>query len=709
MKKIIIALILLALSLGSFSCGGGAGSADTPRGENPGIPSVVQLLPSVFVAQTNSVVTLHAKVLDGNGKAIKNMPVTFTDISPIGVLSARTAKTNSNGLATVTLKSTIEGFATIQAEVNKGAGQVRDSKTVFFATNVNLQPFMILDADADLDGKFDGDPNDFLLFNPKNNQALIRATVFNKFGQRAAGSFVTFGSDDSKEVSFPTGNTALTNQDGQATILVQVNPSVISNSVRVINITAVADNGAFGMVSLFIEPITVFKVSVAANPSVIAPNATSSILATVQLSSGTPAPDGSTVSFTASCGASSGIITPFAQTTNSVATATFTAPSTPASCIITASIGGKSGTTNVFVTTGLTVVPSKQTINGVAGGTATYTIFGGVPIYTVISDNPAIQPSLPAPSSNGAFTFTVTVPANTPPGTVNLTITDAVRATATATLTIGAGNALSVQPSTQTIISPSTGTVDVAFTILGGLPPYNVFSDTASLQPDPAVVTSSGSQFKAHIAAGTPAEKVTFTVLDSAGTVATATLNITAAPLKVLPSAQTINGAPGGTASFEILGGAPPYNVFSSNVSFPPDSTTVPVASSGGSFTVTIAPNTPAQTTPITYTIVDSIGTQATATLGISFDSTDFYVIPAKATLTVGDNLGFTIVGGTASQAIPFNLFVDNTIVDITYDATFDPRSFQVTANAAGTVNITVQDNNGRLTLVTVTVNAAGP
>ena len=53
MKKAFILLVLLALSLSAFSCGNGAGSADSPSGENPGIPSVVQLLPSHFIAQTN--------------------------------------------------------------------------------------------------------------------------------------------------------------------------------------------------------------------------------------------------------------------------------------------------------------------------------------------------------------------------------------------------------------------------------------------------------------------------------------------------------------------------------------------------------------------------------------------------------------------------------------------------------------------------------
>ena len=72
MKKIIIVLTLLALSVATFSCGGGgSGSSSSPNGENPGVPSIVQLRSSHNVAQTNATVYLHARILDGNGDPCK--------------------------------------------------------------------------------------------------------------------------------------------------------------------------------------------------------------------------------------------------------------------------------------------------------------------------------------------------------------------------------------------------------------------------------------------------------------------------------------------------------------------------------------------------------------------------------------------------------------------------------------------------------------
>jgi hypothetical protein len=143
MKKIIILLALLALSFGTFSCGGGAGSSNEPSGESPGVPFVVKLLPAQYIAQTNAFIYLNAKVLDGNGAPVKNVPVTFTNLSSTGTLisasstsgvkttsSSTVANTNSLGIARIKLYSTTDGFATVQAEVNTGAGIKRDRKTV---------------------------------------------------------------------------------------------------------------------------------------------------------------------------------------------------------------------------------------------------------------------------------------------------------------------------------------------------------------------------------------------------------------------------------------------------------------------------------------------------------------------------------------------------------------------------------------------------
>jgi len=554
MKKVIILLALSALSLCAFSCGGGAGSADSPSGENPGIPSVVQLLPSHYIAQTNSSITLHAKVLDGNGVAVPNTPVTFTNLSsPFGVLSSTSANTDNLGLATVTIRSTSFGFATVQAQVNTGVGQIRDKKTVFFSVDLNLQPFMILDVDGNNNGIFD-QPDDFILFqNTTDNQVVVRATVFNRFGQREFGSVVTFGADSpykigssttcsdgssSCAVSFPLGNTATTDMNGQASVLVQVDPIILTNVTTVLNITAEADNGAANLVSLFLLPVKVETVTVTANPQVVAPDKTSAITAAVALNTGGPAPDGTSVSFTtcdaATCTATCGSVTPFAQTTDGVAEAEFTAPSTENTCTITATAAGVPGSTIVTVTSALTVVPPSYSAVAGAGGAFTFTVTGGAPPYIINSSNPSAV--FDSAAGDGVWnvdasggTFIANVSATACPSSVTLTVSDSLGATKTVTITI-VGSPILISPASAIICentancggsgSPTTAT----FTISGGVLPYFTTSSNSAVILSPGVANP--FTVDAQLNSITADTVVTLTVTDGCAVSKTATVTV---------------------------------------------------------------------------------------------------------------------------------------------------------------------------------------
>ncbi|MEF9427491.1 MAG: hypothetical protein L0956_10135, partial [Candidatus Mariimomonas ferrooxydans] len=82
-KKILLSIALFTIIVSLAGCGGsGSGSSSEPEGVNPGIPSVIQLLSTNSVAQTNADIQLKAKVLDGNGNPVKNETVTFTNLPP---------------------------------------------------------------------------------------------------------------------------------------------------------------------------------------------------------------------------------------------------------------------------------------------------------------------------------------------------------------------------------------------------------------------------------------------------------------------------------------------------------------------------------------------------------------------------------------------------------------------------------------------------
>lgn len=520
-KKILFTLSLLSILVFLISCGGGGGggSLTTPPGTNTGVPSVLKLLDVQNVAQTNTTIYMKAKVLDGNGKPVAGQTVYFTKISGVGTLNAASSDTDTTGVATVTLNSAVPGFSSIMAEVTGAAGQMRNVNSVYFTSSLSmsLRPIMLLDVDGNDSNTIYNEPGDYNLFEASvanDTQVTIRATVFNSIGLLVFGETVTFGADfpykigsdpaapcsdgsTSCEVSFPLGNTATTNFNGEAFVLVQVTPTLLRNITTVLNITAIADNGAFNMGSLFLNPVTVNSGVVRATPTTIESDGESEISATVTTNTGGPVPDGTAVNFTSTAGVLS---TPFAQTESGVAKTTLTAPTVTSdiNITVTASVGGKSGTVSVAVTApavepptpvALTIVPGTVSILASSGGSQTFTITGGTGPYITTSSDPAN--AYDTAVGDGVWTgssIKVNVPAGATPGNVTITVNDSVGATKTATIKIVASAPalpLSSIPASQSVsCSSSTG---VTFLISGGIGPYTATSlNTGVLTTTPA-------------------------------------------------------------------------------------------------------------------------------------------------------------------------------------------------------------------------------
>lgn len=446
MKKIILLLAVLALSFGTFSCGGGgAGSANNPPGENPGVPSVVQLEPTHFIAQTNSSITLHAKVLDGNGAPVKGMPVTFTNLSePFGILSATVANTDNSGLATVTIMSTTPGFATVIAQVNNGVSNVRDRKTVFFTSNDVLAVSMSLDVESVPPTSTPNEISDFTLFEfPFDDTVEVLATVRNAGGVPVANVSVDWSTDHT-EAQFVRVD-EVTNVFGQAKAIIKVEPESIRNTETFVNVGAVADNGAFNMITLFLNPVVINPAAstVSANPSIVEVNGESEITAVVFLNTGARAPDGVLINFTATCG----FVDPFGTISGGVATAQFTAPAISGTCTVTATAEGLTiGSVDILVIVPLAIFPTTVDVH--VGATVNFTIIGGIPPYSAFSSDPVNGPITPAPNPLPGNTFSVgPIPAGicTPdPGppvvpctaTISVTVVDAASSTVTATINV---------------------------------------------------------------------------------------------------------------------------------------------------------------------------------------------------------------------------------------------------------------------------------
>lgn len=671
-KTIFLALISIFLLSSLIGCGGGASSSSTPPGEQPSVAFLIELRPSQYIAQTNSFIIIRARVLNGNGNPIANVPVRFTNLSAVGQLSATTANTNNSGFAEIRLASTTAGFATIQAEIYSGESVVRDRRTVFFTLQNILAVRLALDVDANNNLIYD-EPSDLLLGEDANdNSVKIRARVFDAGGVLLAGRQVTFdaerafrvgtsilGTDawpcsdgsDTCFIAFPLGTTAFTSVDtGEAFVQVLVAAESLRNFTTNLNIFAFADNGAANMKTLFISPVAVSAVAVSADPSVIPPSTSgtpspSTITAIAVTNLNQPVPDGTTINFSidAVCAAAGGTITPFGRTGvaapgDGTATATFTAPPKEGKCTVTASVGGKSATVDVLVTTPLTVQPTAQTIDGVVGGKAIFTIYGGIPGYTVTSSNKAIacnstDADCSDASDTGTWavaasgdTFTVTVPANTPSGSVTLTVRDSVGTTVPATITITGPGGLMIVPGSVSVIAGTGG--EFTFTISGGTPPYTTTSSnpakacnsTDNICDATDTGTWTGTPITVTVPATATPGTVTLNVFDAAGGKTSATITIACAISPVIsPISATICendtscSAGRDSVSFSIFDGTPPYFTISSNPGV--------IASPGAlaTFSVNAINNTITADTTVTLTVTDSsVVCPATATATVT-------------------------------------------------------------------------------------------
>lgn len=608
MKRNLMIIALIALCLSAYNCGGGgAGPSNVPAGENSAVPSVLQMQPVQYVAQTGSYIYLKAKVLDGNGMPVPNVHVTFKDVSttlgfatlgkaPAKVIgrpvaptaSTVTTSTDSLGVASTTLYSTTTGFFTIQASVESTtasgstAAQLLTKKTVYYSdytltckdstgtyiygegctqsttggTTTTVTPYIELKVDGNNDGWYNGTGDQALFENndPADNTVNVLATVYDGKGGYLKNTKVTFAAD-STVVSFPNGTTATTDNNGHALVLAKVTPTTITAENTVVNLTASTTGGAVGLVSLYLSPVTIASVSIAATPTTVATNGTATVTATVKTSLGTAAPDGTSVSFTSVCGVAStvstGTITPFAQTTAGAATATFKAPSTNnLSCTVSASSGGVTAS-------------------------AIISVYTAAPEVTVKPDDLKILPA----------TISVAI----------LTISQTFQFTITGGYT----------PYITTSTDPGKA--------------YNAATNTARWDGSPITVTVPGNaasgtvDLNAYDSKGTTV-KATMTILraGSSGT----TLSINPAPLAMKASTSVtayIIGGSGGPYQVVVSGGA---TTVTNAVCSPTTASSVIACPAGvTSFTVTA----PAVATTATITVIDSVtGVSATSAVTVT-------------------------------------------------------------------------------------------
>jgi hypothetical protein len=415
---------------------------------------------------------------------------------------------------------------------------------------------------------------------------------------------------------------------------------------------------------------------------------------------------------------------------------------TLAGITVLAGCGGGSGAPNNPFAPGppvigpLFVLPSAATVY--AHTPATLTVSGGSPPYQAFSSNSAILPVAQAVGSATIVLVAADVAADT---VVTITVQDSIGQTAISTVTVSPApllNTLTIVPArticgANTVCSgdTATATVTVAGPTGAGIPNRQVRFDVVTgafaiqtnnpaspLASSVTVVSDANGNARVVVQAtvNAPTQPAQIRATDlTTGNSVTALFTIVqqtdgSAILSVVPNTATITGVGTCSAGFRIdyfiYGGTPPYHVSSS---FPDAVTLVntTVFAPGSAFE---AITNGSCVNPLTFTIVDAIGRQTTATL-INEPGTAVPPVAASALVftlvnpvtptpgcTAGTVFSFSVQGGTP----PYNF---STTTNSPSAPLYNPTSQQLNGPGGFHINglTPINGSTGSTTFVTVT------
>lgn len=391
---------------------------------------------------------------------------------------------------------------------------------------------LTIDIDGNDNGVFNEQTDFYLFENSNDKEAILRITYKDKYGKPIYASLVTLSSD-SKEVSFPMGNSVTTDGNGQATVLIRAEPTVLRSLTTTASILATSGD-IKNAILIYMLPVTVSTSfsSISATPNIVNTGGTTVITALVKNNLNSPVPNGTVVNFAATCGT----VKATSTTTSGVATATYNAPLTVPNdgvCIVSVS-SNNINLGNLVLIIGV-IDPTKSSIsatpnNLVVEETSIITVMVKnnmgdlVPDGTIVNFNASCG-TIPTSSNtlNGVATANFKAPTAVPTnGKCAVTASSSSIVIGTVDLNIYAK--LTVTPASHTINKTAGGTA--VFTITGGIPPYTITSDNPSFLPNPNSVNQSGGTFSVTVPINSVAATITFTIKDSMERSKTAVLQI---------------------------------------------------------------------------------------------------------------------------------------------------------------------------------------
>jgi adhesin/invasin len=601
---------------------------------------------------TTGTTVIRALVKDSAGLVVPGVTVAFS--SSAGVLSAASAVTDANGIASVTLTA---GAQVLSARIEATTSGVTNSTNVSFTAGapntvtMNAAPSTV---------------------NP-GVSSTISAYVVDASLNPVAGETVTF-SIPTKGSGLPTLalTTAVTNANGLASVTYTAGAGTGTDTV-----SAVTSNSKSGTANITVSATATVVGSIAlvsGATSLPADGAsTATLRATVLSSSGAPV-SGVSVNFTTSGGS----LSPASSTTNAsgIAEVTLTSPNRTGTITVIAEASGfldsqdvtivaaspsatkfvlsaSPGSVNAGGISALTAIVLDANDNPVVGQTVTFTI-------TTNSTGGSIAPVTATTSTNGIATASYTGGNTLGTDTIRAALVGGLTTTTTVQVNGNALNALSIGTDKTTVKSDNSETAFITVTALSSqnvVVPGVTISFTANggqLSPAPGqlsasqVVTNASGQASVNLTPGT-LDKSNRTVTVSATAVGVAAVLL---PVRVVDSTVTLTTtsttltAGGANATVTVTArdasGLGIYNVpvtltqsgAGTLINFAPSGNT----DVNGQFTTTVSGSNPGSAT----LSATALGATATQTYTVLPGTT--FAITAPATDPVSMSTGGTLV-----------------------------------------------------------------
>jgi hypothetical protein len=250
-------------------------------------------------------------------------------------------------------------------------------------------------------------------------------------------------------------------------------------------------------------------------------------------------------------------------------------------------------------------------VNGYVGTpySNSLTASGGIPPYTFSTST--LPAGLNLNASTGAIGGTPTAAANNL--SVTATVTDSTGTSATATAKINISVPATLKLSFPAVNGYAGTPYTNSLSATGGVVPYTYSISTVP----PGLTLDASTGMISGVPTSDSSYQLTATVVDSTGTsaTATATMNIAAAAKLSLQFGSGLNGQVGQSYSNSLIatGGFAPYT-------FSAGSLPAGLTLNNATGVISGTPTTAVSNFSVTATVVDSVGTTATATGGITIN-----------------------------------------------------------------------------------------